>query len=64
MKVRHYDVRIAFLNGETEEDLFISQPEGYVSEGEEHLVCKLRKSLWTQTVCPSMEHKNKRDYVE
>jgi hypothetical protein len=46
MKVRHYDVKTAFLNGEIEEDLFMSQPEGYISEGEEHLVCKLKRSIY------------------
>ena len=61
MKVQHYDVKTAFQNGEIEEDLFVTQPEGYVSEGEEHLVCKLRRSLYglKQAVCPSIEHKNK-----
>ena len=46
MKVQYYDVKTAFLNSEIEEDLFMTQPEGYVSEGEEQLVCKLRKSLY------------------
>ena len=46
MKVRHYDVKTAFLNGEIEEDLFMSQPEGYVSEGNDHLVCKLKRSIY------------------
>ena len=27
MKVHHYDVKTAFLNGEIEEDLFMTQPE-------------------------------------
>jgi len=46
MKVRHYDVKTAFLNGDIVEDLYMTQPEGYVAEGEEHLVCKLRGSLY------------------
>jgi hypothetical protein len=46
MKVRHFDVKTAFLNGEIEEDLFMSQPEGYISKGEEQLVCKLNRSIY------------------
>ena len=46
MKVRHYDVKTAFLNGDITEDLYMTQPEGYVADGEEHLVCKLQGSLY------------------
>ena len=46
MKVRHYDVKTAFLNGDITEDLYMSQPEGYVANGKENLVCKLTKSLY------------------
>ena len=46
MKVRHYDVKTAFLNGDITEDLYMSQPEGYVAKGKENLVCKLTKSLY------------------
>jgi hypothetical protein len=46
MKVHHFDVKTAFLNGEIEENLFMSQPEGYISEGNEHLVCKLKRSIY------------------
>ena len=48
MKVKHFDIKTAFLNGDIEEDLYISQPEGYVAEGEAHLVCKLQRSLYGQ----------------
>jgi hypothetical protein len=46
LRVRHYDVKTAFLNGDIEEELYMSQPDGYVSQGNEHLVCKLNKSLY------------------
>jgi len=46
MKVRHFDIKTAFLNGDITEDLYMSQPEGYVAKGTENLVCKLTKSLY------------------
>ena len=46
MKVKHYDFKTAFLNGEIEEELYMEQPQGYVKKGKEHLVCRLKKSLY------------------
>ena len=39
------DVETAFLNGKLDEEIYMKQPEGEVKPGEEHLVCKLEKSL-------------------
>ncbi|KAH9750213.1 retrovirus-related pol polyprotein from transposon RE1 [Citrus sinensis] len=43
-KVRQIDVNNAFLNGDLTEDVFMQQPEGFVSEG--GYVCKLNKALY------------------
>ena len=40
------DVVIAFLNGTLEETIYMQQPDGYVQQGNQHLVCKLNKSLY------------------
>lgn len=40
------DVKTAFLNGELEEDVFMEQPEGYVSKEFPEHVCKLQKALY------------------
>ena len=40
------DVTTAFLNGELEEVVFMKQPEGFVVQGQEHLVCRLKKSIY------------------
>ena len=39
------DVKIAFLNGELEEEIYMDQPDG-VANGQEGKVCKLLKSLY------------------
>ena len=36
----------AFLNGELEEEIYMKQPEGFVEEGKEGLVCKLKRSIY------------------
>jgi hypothetical protein len=42
----HLDVKMAFLNGLIEEDVYILQPPGFVLVGHEQLVCKLHKALY------------------
>ena len=44
--VHQMDVKMAFLNGEMEEEIYMDQPVGFVSKGQERIVCKLLKSLY------------------
>ena len=45
-EVHHLDVKTAFLHGELKEDVFVVQPEGFIIEGQEHKVYKLKKALY------------------
>ena len=40
------DVKITFLNGDLKENIFMSQPDGFVVKIHEHKVCKLLKFLY------------------
>ena len=45
-KVHHLDVKSAFLHGELEEEVYVTQPEGYAVKGKEQNVFKLSKALY------------------
>ena len=45
-KLHHLDVKSEFLNGYIEEDIYVDQPEGFIKEGKENYVPKLRKALY------------------
>jgi len=44
--VHQMDVKTAFPNGDIEEEIYMTQPEGYVVPCQENKVCILRKSLY------------------
>lgn len=46
LKLHQMDVTTAFLNGNLEEEIYMKQPEGFVADGQEHLVCRLKRSLY------------------
>ena len=46
LELHHVDVATAFLNGTLQREVYMEQPTGYKKEGEEHLVCRLRKSIY------------------
>nr|AAM94928.1 putative polyprotein [Oryza sativa Japonica Group] len=54
--VHQMDVKTAFLNGELEEEIYMDQPDGYVLEGQEGMVCKLLKSLYGLKQAPKQWH--------
>jgi len=44
LKIDKMDVKIAFLNGDLEEDIYMYHPEGFVQEGQKYIFCKLKKA--------------------
>ena len=49
----HYDyeiwqlgVKTAFSNSNLEEEIYMMQPEGFIAKNQEHMVCKLKKSIY------------------
>ena len=40
------DLKIVFLNGDLDEEIYIEQPVGFISQGQEHKVYRLLKSIY------------------
>ncbi|MCO5566892.1 hypothetical protein L7F22_020575 [Adiantum nelumboides] len=45
-KVHQLDIKTTFLNGDLQEEVYVSQPSGFVVKGQEQKVCRLRKALY------------------
>ena len=45
-KLHQMDVKTTFLNGKIEEEVYVEQPEGFVTHGKKTHVCKLKKALY------------------
>ena len=46
LELQKIDVKITFLNGNLEKEAYMKQLKGFSSSGGEHLVCKLKKSIY------------------
>ena len=57
LHLEQLDVKIAFLHGDLEEDLYMIQLEWFIVQGQENLVCKLRKSLYGLKQAPRQWYK-------
>ena len=46
LHLEQLDVKITFLHGDWEEEIYVTQPRGYEVNGKAKLVCRLKKSLY------------------
>jgi ATP-binding cassette subfamily B (MDR/TAP) protein 1 len=46
LELEQLDVKIAFLHGELEHEIYMDHHEDFVVPGKEDLVCKLKRSLY------------------
>ena len=45
-EIWHMDVKTAFLNGDIDKEIYMEQPQGFISNRSEQKVCKLQRSIY------------------
>jgi hypothetical protein len=50
--IHQIDIKTTFLNGELEEEIYMTQLDGFVVKGQEEKVCKLLRSLYGPKQAP------------
>ena len=56
LEVHQMDFKIAFLNGHLNKEIYMEQPEGFSTSGQEMKVCRLVKSLYGLKQAPKQWH--------
>jgi len=57
LELAQLSVKTAFLCGDLEEEIYMSQPHGFEVVGKENWVCKLKKSLYGLKQSPQRWYK-------
>jgi len=63
-KVHQMDVKSAFLNGDIQEEVYMTQPLGFEIEGQEHKVHKLIKALYGLKQAPRAWYAKMDEYLK
>lgn len=62
-KLTQLDISNAFLHGNLEERVIVSQPIGFVDSGKPHHVCLLKKALYGLKQAPRMWFKRLKEFL-
>ena len=55
LELDQLDAKTAFLHGDLDEEIFMSQPTGFKTVGKQNIMCKLKKSLlWAKTIAKAV----------
>jgi hypothetical protein len=46
LELHQMDVKTVFLNGDLEKNVYMTQPKGFIVEGKQSMVCRLKKSIY------------------
>ena len=57
LHLEQMDVKIAFLHGDLDKEIYMQQPEGFVVQGKEHMMFKLTRSLYGLKQTPRQWYK-------
>ena len=63
LELEQLDVKTAFLHGKLEDDIYMTQPEGFQVLGKEDYVCKLMRSLYGLKQSPRQWYKRFDSYM-
>jgi hypothetical protein len=63
LDIEQMDVKIVFLHGDLEEEIYMRQPEGFVVKGKQELVCKIKRSIYGLKQSPRMWYHNFYTYI-
>ena len=46
LEIEQMDVKIKFLNGDLEEEIYMKHLEGFIIKGKEGFLCRIKQSLY------------------